>query len=124
MKRVLIVEDNVALIRIWTMSLLKLEIVSATSITEAEEKFENFGADFAAIVLDGSVLANPMSEYDDALTLELAIKFRKTYKGLMIAASSDPDIRERLMASGCNLQCDKQFVTDILSRDIEYIVLV
>jgi len=118
-KRILIVEDDVAIIRMWTRSLEKLEVISATSISEAKNKFSSFAADFAAIILDGSVLANPESEYNDALTLELAAKFRKTYSGPMIAASSDPDIRKSLMTSGCSFQCDKQFVPDILSRILD-----
>jgi CheY-like chemotaxis protein len=110
MKKVLVVEDCESYQRIWSEELNgKVELVSAFSIREAEEKFAA-NPDIVAIVMDACV---PGSE---PTTPPLVRKFRTTFTGPMIAASSDEKYRKELMLAGCDYQSNKSGLPEVLCK--------
>jgi DNA-binding NarL/FixJ family response regulator len=110
MKKVLIVEDHRFLQEQWKEELSgKVEILSAFSISEAEEKFvEN--SDIDLIVMDACVPGNNPN------TSPLVEKFRATFVGPMIATSSISGYRQQLMRAGCDYECPKEGVVKKLSE--------
>ncbi len=101
LKKVLIVEDLHFLQAEWTTILKdKVSIISAFTVKEAEEKFSN-NPDIDLISMDGCV---PGEEIN---TQPLVRKFRKTFKGPIIAASRSSVFREFLKEAGCDYECTK-----------------
>jgi DNA-binding NarL/FixJ family response regulator len=101
LKKVLIVEDSQGYQRDYARALTgKVEILAALTIDDAEDLFvEN--PDISAIVMDACVPG------DDPTTPPLVRKIRETFTGPMIAASSDWDYRQELVAAGCDHEVPK-----------------
>ena len=100
-KKVLIVEDMDSKQEDWAKALNgKVEIVSAFSISEAEERFQA-NPDIALIVMDACVPG------DSPNTMDLVRKFRSTFKGPMIANSTCWDYRRALIGAGCDYEYSK-----------------
>lgn len=103
-KKVLIVEDSKIYQEEWKKRLSgKVEILSAFTIEEAEKAFtENHN--FSLIVVDACVPGMKIN------TQPLVRKFRESFKGPMIAASSSFHNKEKLTNAGCNHRSDKDGV--------------
>lgn len=78
----------------------QIELMMAETIEKAEELFAA-NPDLAAIVMDACVPG------DEPTTVPLVGKFRKTFTGPIIAASSEPDFRRELMRAGCSHESPK-----------------
>ena len=101
MKKVLVVEDGMDIQEYYKKALEgKVEIISAYSIKSAMFHF-NENPDLDAIVMD-ACLPNPPPN-----TLGITKRFRSTFKGPMIAASSDSGFRKMLMNAGCDHESKK-----------------
>lgn len=98
--RVLIVEDKEEVQARYKGYLPELEIVSALTIPDALQAFED-NPNFDAIVMDACVPG------DTPNTISLVMHFRDTYEGPMIAASSEESYRIRLMKAGCDHESNK-----------------
>jgi len=104
MKKVLIVEDSQAYQSGWAKQLKgKVEVISAFTRLEAEEKF-NANPDVVAIVMDACVPEHKPN------TMVLVMEFRETFKGPIIAQSDEPSYRQMLVKYGCNFECKKDDV--------------
>ena len=105
-KKVLIVEDDFVRQGKWIRKLDDLvEILSAVSIKQAEEKFAG-NPDIACIVMDACVPG------DDINTESLVHSFRKKFKGPIIAISSISQYIARLALAGCDYACEKDGVPE------------
>ncbi len=101
MKKVLIVDDDPFWHRIYILYLKnKVEIISAYSVEEATEKFRE-NPDISAVVMDACV---PGSQVN---TEPLVREMRKTFKGPMLATSSESENCHRLFFAGCDDTCEK-----------------
>jgi len=98
--RILIVEDNRDVQMFYKDLLIGLEIVCAFTVEEARQAFMD-NSNFAAIVMDACVPG------DEPTTPPLVRDFRKTFKGPMIATSSDDGYNNELMAAGCDYKSFK-----------------
>lgn len=98
---VLCVEDYVSLHEAWKCYFDNdgVNLIPATSLVEAENKFKIHEHELSAIVMDGCV---PGSNFN---TGPLVKKIRETYKGPVIA-TSNLYVRE-LMEAGCSHWCEK-----------------
>jgi len=76
-----------------------VNIIPATTLAEAEEKFKIHGHELSAIVMDGCVPGSNLN------TVPLLKMILKTFKGPVIATSSL--FRNELMEAGCTDWCDK-----------------
>ena len=100
-RKVLVVEDQDYLHDKWRRELDgKVVLVSALSIEEAEEKF-SANPDIDAIVMDACVPG------DEPTTPPLVRKFRETFTGPIIAISSLPEYRAKLVSAGCDHESRK-----------------
>lgn len=116
MKKILIVEDDETLVKMWgRMFAGKLIIVTAGSIEDAHQMYKSHH-DISVIVVDGLVPADNTSFNPDALTLDLIKKLRETFKGTMIATSSYENVRQQQMESGCDYECDKKQLKNMLKK--------
>ena len=104
MKKVLLVEDD-RFMHEWLSDKLngKVELISAFSIEEAEQQFAA-NPDIAAIVMDACVPGNRPT------TPPLVRKFRETFTGPMIAASTISAYKQMLIGAGCDHECEKENV--------------
>ena len=101
MLKVLIVEDEKRWQENYKQDLDdKVLIISAFTIEEAQRCFAE-NPDIKAIIMDACVPG------DRPTTLPIVRKFRETFFGPMIAASSDPDYREDLVSAGCSHETPK-----------------
>lgn len=95
--KVLIVEDDVVfqgLLKIFLED--KVEVISAFTLAEAEQKFAADRSNFSAIVMDACL------EKRTPDTLALTRKIRETFKGPMVASSASPEYQKELMKAGCD----------------------
>jgi DNA-binding response OmpR family regulator len=103
LKKVLVVEDERYFHNSWRLDLgNKVMLISTLSIREAEEQFAA-NPDIAAIVIDACVpgyLPN---------TEPLVRKFRETFTGPIIAISSSPEYRAKLVSAGCDHECGRKY---------------
>ena len=107
MKKILFVEDNKMMTDLYKDLLGdKFALVIAISIVEAEHAFKKH-PDISVIVLDGFVFDNRDSKTPDTSTHELLKKFKETFKGVIIASSSDPVARKKMILLGCDHECEK-----------------
>jgi len=119
MKKILLVDDEAAVIKLymrWFETLLKKEaipvLLTAASVDEAREKFLLNQEDIIAIVLDGNIIGPPAVEFSEdpsgtcPNSVVLVGEFRKTFKGPMIASSIVESSREILMEAGCDYKVD------------------
>ena len=106
--KILIVEDMPKWQRSYAKALGDVaDVLSAYSIQEAQDLFAQ-NRDVALIVMDACVPG------DVPTTLPLVGRFRKHFKGPMIAASSLSDYRDRLVVAGCDLKADKADVVNLV----------
>lgn len=102
--KVLVVEDEVALQNYFTRVLQgKAEVLRARTVAEAERLFAA-NQDVGAIALDGCLVAGK----DELTTLPLAEKFRESFSGPMIAMSSSPVYRAKLLEAGCDHEIENK----------------
>ncbi len=100
--RVLIVEDNRGVQNGYRALLEdRLEVVSALTRKEALDAFKA-NPDFAAIVMDACLEGNKPD------TFGLISIFRRTFKGPMIAASSEDKYCDQLVEAGCDHKSTKE----------------
>jgi len=103
-KKVLIVEDSEIYQKEWKKRLSgKVKILSAFTIEKAKKIFSE-NSDIALIVVDSCVPGVKIN------TQPLVRKFRESFKGPMIAASSGFYNKEKLTSAGCNHRSDKDGV--------------
>lgn len=98
---ILIIEDSLVWQKVYYLSFKQsANILQATNLVDAEAIFlENPGINL--IVIDGYFGGTLMD------TLPLIKKIRETFKGEIIAVSTDDDSRTRMVAAGCSSQVEK-----------------
>jgi hypothetical protein len=110
MPKVLAIEDDWHYHDYWKEKLGdKVELISAFSIEEAEEKFAA-NPDVAAIVVNACVRS------DEPNTPPLVRKFRATFTGPMFAVSCLSAYKKKLMLAGCDYQSGRGDLPEILGR--------
>lgn len=87
-------------------------VLQAETFNEAEQLFFS-NPNIDIIVMDGCL--NTMSILN---TLPLIGKIRETYKGFILASSSDEHYREAMVKAGCNVGVTKGEVASILRKCI------
>lgn len=109
--KVLFVDDEDDQHRKWYRALGEdhIRMLCATTIERAEQLF-SANPDLAAIVMDTCVPG------DRPTTPPLVRKFRQSFTGPIIAASSSRVFREQLKAVGCDHACEKECVPEDLLR--------
>jgi DNA-binding NtrC family response regulator len=114
LKKVLIIEDAVSLQYIWSIQLAdKVEIISALTVTEAEEKFVA-NPDICLVAIDACLSEKQIN------TIPLVKKIRCTFFGPMIAMSGNDNFRLQLLKAGCDYECgNKQELPTRISEIIE-----
>ena len=101
-KKVLLVEDNEDWNRIIKRGLGdKVQILSAYTIKEAEKIFEE-NSGIAIVIMDACVPG------DTPNTQPLVQKIRQTFKGPMIAMSSMPMFRRKIVLAGCDHEVEEK----------------
>ncbi len=116
---VFVVDDDRMLHKVLIMKLGRgMTILSAHTLGEARNLFATY-PDIRLIVLDGCLLHSSLqAKMPD--TLPLVGEFRKTFRGPIIAASSNPDFRQMMMAAGCDHECDdKDQLPRVIGRLLE-----
>ena len=107
MKRVLIIDhDSIAQgLYIRMLQGVEVEIISACTVKEAEEKFEE-NAGFDAIVINACICDVRIN------TVPLVRKIKNTseFGGLMVATSGNPAYAQELVKAGCDCSCEKHKV--------------
>ena len=112
--RVLIIEDNVSLAKVWLMDTEGARLTIVTTLREARRQIDGWLAEFTAIFVDGRVEA---CSCDPSDTLELIQHIRaQGYTGPLIAISNDEEVRQQQLTAGCNDSCAKEVVTDTIRR--------
>jgi len=108
--RVLLIEDEEDFHELFEKLLEgEVEFLDAYTITEAERIFESVPG-ISIVVVDACVPGSfPTTE-------PLVRKIRARFSGPMIAISSDPEYRKVLIAAGCDFQCEKWCLQDVLRR--------
>ncbi len=96
--KVLVIEDSEMLQSFFARAMEeKVTVLQARTVAEAERLFAA-NPNIRAIALDGCLVPGG----DELTTLPLARKFRKNFVGPMIAMSSKPSYRRRLIEAGCD----------------------
>ncbi|MBM2817427.1 MAG: Response regulatory protein [Parcubacteria group bacterium] len=114
--KILIVEDDEMLQLAWKRLLLAttpLEVIQAFSIEEAEKVFSE-NSDLSAIAVDACV---PGTEIN---TMNMVLKFRKTFTGPMIAISGRDKFNQILMSAGCNHETGKGKLVQKIKRILNF----
>lgn len=101
MKKILVIEDNEAMIgsmgrAFW---LLNMEPTFARTLDEAEEALTT--GEFDIIAVDGCLNSREIN------TLPLVRRISARYTGPLIAISSESSFNEQLVAAGCSHSCPK-----------------
>lgn len=113
LKKVLIVDDDTSLQAQWREALDgKVELISAVSIAQAQELF-NSNRRLSAIVMDACVPGNQIN------TEFLVKKFGESYHGPIIAISTMPEYRRRLILAGCSHESSKEYLTQDLLKILD-----
>ena len=119
MKNILLIEDDSTWLQRWQDDLR--DEVGEYQICTAKTPQEAFGAfplrqDWDAIIIDGCIGG------DDFNALPVIEEIRKTFSGVMIAASMNPDLRDMMMRAGCTSQTEKKYAVQqmlhILRRQV------
>jgi len=121
-RSVLYIEDN----PLWQRAIRrlfgkKIRLVIAPTIDAGWKAYREDPRGFTVIVFDGSVPIYDLASLplDVANMVDLAREIRKTYTGMMFAASSDEEMNVKLLAAGCNSRVQRKMdiiklVTDVL----------
>ncbi len=103
MVKILIVEDDMNELYFWKRELRGVaEILEATTLQEAYHFLDT--EQFDVVVMDACLQSNNIN------TSNLTREVRRSFKGPMIASSSDPAFRKELVVAGCDYNCPKEFV--------------
>jgi len=115
MNKVLVVDSNKVLREMWPRLFKgKYEIITASSVVEARQKFKDH-SDIKAIVLgDLDLSVNNLSLSDSKVLSDLVVEFRETFEFRIITASTDPKLRRDLVSCGCDGECEKYALKDLL----------
>ena len=106
--KVLIIEDDRMHQTNYTDALgERVVLLSAFTVEEGERLFLQH-PDIDLVVMDACVPG------DDPTTFPLTCLIRKTFSGPMIAASSNPKLRQELMQHGCDYESEKRGVPRIV----------
>ena len=107
---ILVIEDDPIWQKVYYLSFKQsANILQATNLVDAEAIFlENPGINL--IVIDGYLGETILN------TLPLIKKLRETFKGEIIAVSTDEDSRTRMVAAGCSSQVDKNDSVPFIER--------
>lgn len=112
--RVLIIEDNVSLAKVWLMDTEGVRLTIVTTLGEARRQIDSHHDEFVAIFVDGRL---EVCSCDPPDTLELIQHIRaQGYTGPLIAISNDSEVRQQQLTAGCNDSCAKEVVTDIIRQ--------
>ena len=106
--KILIIEDMLRIQEAWKMHLEKHDhtVVQALTPHEAIDLFEE-NPDVDIIVLDGCI--GPLFN-----CLPVLREIRETFKGPIIAASSDAHFRQTMVQAGCSHECEKEQVLSLI----------
>jgi DNA-binding response OmpR family regulator len=106
--KVLLVEDDRDIHEMWHMMLTEeVVFVDAYSVEEAERLFAE-SSGLSAVVVDACVPGNrPTTE-------SLVRSIRSRFSGPIIGVSQRVEYRELLVGAGCQYQCDKEFLPEVL----------
>ncbi len=115
---ILIVEDDPRLVSIYKEWLgEKVEVLTASSLAQAHEVFNEHGKRIHLITLDGFL--DPESRED---SLPFLREIRPTFSGTIIAASTHPDMRELQLHHGCDMAVESK--RDIPAKVLEILDLL
>lgn len=110
-KKILIIEDLTDMQTLFKEELGNVcSVLSAFSLSEAEDLFTNHGHELSAIAVDACVPGTTPT------TPPLVKKMRETFQGPMIAISSSKEYREMLREAGCNYDCEKEALPNLLQK--------
>ena len=76
-------------------------VYTATTLKSAEIIFDTHGGEFDLILMDTSLGGGEF-------TFELTKKIAQTYKGPLVAISTDEKKRKHMVRHGCTSTCDKK----------------
>ncbi|MDP2668341.1 MAG: response regulator [bacterium] len=108
--KVLVVEDKERYQYGWADALgEKIEVLHAFTIEEGRRLFDA-NPDIDAVVMDACVPGNEPN------SIPLVKYIRKSFKGPVIAASTEKIFRERLIEAGCNFESEKDRVPAIVNE--------
>ncbi len=114
--KILLVEDQPRYHQRWQREIAELtervEVLSALSISEAEEYFATHVRELAAIAIDACVPG------DQPNTICLVKKFRKKFKGPIIAISGQSEFKQLLLQAGCSHESLKCFLSQKIAEVI------
>ncbi|MFH1454894.1 MAG: hypothetical protein ABIF22_01070 [bacterium] len=114
--KILLIEDDEMILDLYKERFYrsvggKIILLIATSIIEARELFE-VNKDIKIIIFDGCI-KGPGKHPN---TLSLVDDFRRTFNGHMISVSNRQDYRSMLFNAGCDYQCNKEDVCDLIVK--------
>jgi len=112
-KKILIVEDDLSIIRVFQRSLDTYDIVVATTSEQARRAFEA-NPDLALIVLDGKLKVRAGGVEHIETTLILVDVFRSSFKGPIVVTSGDMGLRGEQLVAGCTHSSDKCKLADLV----------
>ncbi|MFC1788274.1 hypothetical protein ACFLZY_03595 [Patescibacteria group bacterium] len=102
--KVLIIEDDLYLQRFFASVLDdSTTLLQATKLAQAERIFRDH-PDLTLVSTDACI------EDDSIDVLPLVSTIRQTYQGLIIATSAQLYYRTQLLKSGCDFECEKEFL--------------
>lgn len=110
-KKILIIEDLADMQTLFKEELGHIfNVFSALSLEEAENVFTNYSHELSAIAVDACVPGTTPT------TPPLVKKMRETFQGPMIAISSSKEYRDMLREAGCNYDCEKEALPNLLQK--------
>ncbi len=108
--RVLIIEDNKSLAKVWLMDTGGAHLTIVTTVNEARRQIDHWLEEFVAIFVDGRL---EVCSCDPPDTLGLIQHIcEQGFTGPLVAISNDDQVREQQLAAGCNDSCTKEVLTD------------
>lgn len=116
--KILVIEDNATTLKVMKDLVFERDPrftpVFVSSIEEAEKAFSAH-VDIAGISVDGCVESEKPPVFGEPNTLDLVKKFKETFKGPIVAASSG--FNSDLLAAGCTHQVESKY--DICKKCFE-----
>lgn len=124
MDKVLLVEDEKIVSDAWKRYIERgdhtVEVCVADSVTKAVKIYEENKGKFRAIIIDGNIPADDTEGSPKVQTLSLLNKIRGTFTGLIVAASGNDSLQERMMLL-CDVRCDKPAMPESLAEVLDRI---
>lgn len=113
-KKVLVVDDNrdiqQTFLKVLEYLIKDVEVLQAYTVKEAREFFAE-NTDIGLIVVVVQLSSESLIE-----NIALTKKFRKTFKGPIVAASFFSEFNEKLMKAGCDYQVQKEDILSTLKK--------